>query len=395
MSGAGYGSHPTLYGSLGDLELYSLYRGESWSNLDEFHRQQLLQETVNRAARENGEKGSCRVVFVDMEPRVAGKQSGDTICLNRGMYVFDRRNVTYKGQEFTVPFPASNLHALTTVLHEDIHAFQAQIINGEIETPDLALKQEYTANNFTVIPLSREGGTVKYGSTYLTGSDSRAGYYLYYFQSTERDAYRFSETKTASIMEVLAEKYGDEPSFVAYRAELQENGYQATLAQAQELFGHPSPEKEISQALMNAYYGGSTPVAPWIETIVREEMVVSYEALHGPLSVQPLENRNEQEVNTMSIPSHVSAEEYNQTLRDSVNAYYEHAINSPEMSQEEAIQSTAQMAEAYLSAVEEFEAAETAEAGLDDGGLDSGSLDDGGLDDGGLDDGGLDDGGIE
>ena len=52
----------------------------------------------------------------------------------------------------------------------------------------------------------------------------------------------------------------------------------------------------------------------------------------------------------------VTLEEYNQTLRDSVNAYYVHAQNDPTITQEEAIQSTAQMSEAYLNAVDEFQA---------------------------------------
>ena len=33
----------------------------------------------------------------------------------------------------------------------------------------------------------------------------------------------------------------------------------------------------------------------------------------------------------------VTEEEYNQALRDAVNEYYEHALNDPTMSQEEAL----------------------------------------------------------
>ena len=51
----------------------------------------------------------------------------------------------------------------------------------------------------------------------------------------------------------------------------------------------------------------------------------------------------------------VSLEEYNATLRDSVNAYYEHAMNDPTMSKEEAIKSTAEMSEKYIDAVQEFQ----------------------------------------
>ena len=39
-------------------------------------------------------------------------------------------------------------------------------------------------------------------------------------------------------------------------------------------------------------------------------------------------------------PRPVTLEEYNQSLRDSVNAYYTHAINDPGMSREDAIKST-------------------------------------------------------
>lgn len=57
----------------------------------------------------------------------------------------------------------------------------------------------------------------------------------------------------------------------------------------------------------------------------------------------------------------VFLEEYNQTLRDSVNAYYTHAMNDPNMSNEDAIKSTGEMAEQYLDAVQEFQ--ETQEMG--------------------------------
>lgn len=89
----------------------------------------------------------------------------------------------------------------------------------------------------------------------------------------------------------------------------------------------------------------------------------------------------------------VSREEYDQTLRNSVNAYYEHAMNDPSMSKEEVIQSTGEMAENYENAMAEFDAAqeaqatETAETGVEseadasvDGGIDGG--DDGGMDGG-------------
>ena len=60
----------------------------------------------------------------------------------------------------------------------------------------------------------------------------------------------------------------------------------------------------------------------------------------------------------MALNDKVTAEQYEATLRDSVNAYYEHAKNDPPMSQDEVISSTAQMAENYHNAVDDFNAAQ-------------------------------------
>lgn len=54
----------------------------------------------------------------------------------------------------------------------------------------------------------------------------------------------------------------------------------------------------------------------------------------------------------MDLYKPVTLEEYNQTLRDSVNNYYLHA--NLNMSHEDALISTGQMSERYLNSVEEF-----------------------------------------
>lgn len=78
----------------------------------------------------------------------------------------------------------------------------------------------------------------------------------------------------------------------------------------------------------------------------------------------------------------VFLEEYNQTLRDSVNAYYTHAMNDPNMSNEDALKSTGEMAEQYLDAVQEFQ--ETQEMGNIETTNEDVSITDNGLD--GVDD---------
>ena len=78
----------------------------------------------------------------------------------------------------------------------------------------------------------------------------------------------------------------------------------------------------------------------------------------------------------------VSLEEYNHTLRDSVNAYYTHAMNDPNMSNEDDLKSTGEMAEQYLDAVQEFQ--ETQEMGNIETTNEDVSITDNGLD--GVDD---------
>lgn len=78
----------------------------------------------------------------------------------------------------------------------------------------------------------------------------------------------------------------------------------------------------------------------------------------------------------------VTLEQYNQSLRDAVNAYYTHAQQDPTMSQEEVYQSTAAMSEQYLDAVDEFEAAQNADISVTD---DAAVTDDASCTDGGED----------
>ena len=406
-----YGSHPTIYGSLSDSELYSLYRWDSWTGLDEGHRQQLLQETVNRSAAENGEKGSCKVVFADLGPGVAGEQSGDTIRMSR-QYLDDQFWTAKNGKLVQEAKLGSNLEALTTVLHEDQHAFQNQVIDGTIPAPDPTLQREYAANNFNPVTVTEADGTVKPGLAYIYGDNNSFGYYLYYMQSTERDAHRISEEKAMKIVEALEKEYGNEPSFDAFRKELEANGFEAAMLQAQALFGSKTVEHDVNASLMNHVYGTNEKVDPQVDKMVEKELAATYEATvrhelersGEPKSAGGKENTMEVDWKNL----HVTEEEYDAALRSSVNAYYEHAKADPSMSEEEVVKTTSEMAERYLTSVEEFheqvtqnetvETAETtaaaettAEAGTGTAAVDNGGGMDGGVDDGGVDD----DGGIE
>lgn len=305
-----YGQHPTIYGSLSDGKLYALYRWETWSGLDEVHREQLLQETVNRAAASNGENGSCRVVFDDLKEHVAGQQAGNTIRVNRAFYARDVR-MTAKNGELVPEIRLSNgLEALTTVLHEDQHAYQNQIVDGTIPAPSPELRQEYASNNFATVLVTTPDGNTRWGSTYIQGNTKFYGYYLYYMQSTERDAHRFSEERAMEIMNQLEREYGTEPSFEAFRREIEANGYEATMEAAKELFANEQVEQEVNQSLINHTFGTDGEVSPEVESLVSEELASTYDELYQNKQSTELHHETENAAESGMMPFSGAAEPY-------------------------------------------------------------------------------------
>lgn len=279
---AGYGSHPTIYGHLSDEELLSMYHEKTWFGLDESHRQQLLQETVNRSAAAKGELGSPEVRFADLKSSTLGQQGGGIIQLNRAVYAQDTYRHEYHGTVIEERAVDSNYRALETVLHEDIHAWQDQCTAGIIACSDPKLLEEYQANNFTTAVVPDGNGGVTLGSNYLSGETPGVlGYYLYYFQSSERDAHKFSEEQTMKIVAALQEKNGEDISSLTYQKRVLTEGYQATHDKAEALLGNPNFEQEINKVLVNEYYGKDLPVDPAIEAVVTNEMAMSYKAQNG------------------------------------------------------------------------------------------------------------------
>lgn len=350
-----YGVHPTRYGNLSNDQLYAMFRESTYSKLGESEKLDLLQETVNRDALEKGEIGSPEVRFADLPANESGNAANGVINVNRDMAVNGTQSIEYKGQTIQHTVSDYNVQSLNTVLHENIHCFQHQIIDGTITIEDAQKTAEYQANSFTS-SVVLQNGRYQLGSQYLTGETAANGYYCYYFQSTERDAFLGAEEKTAAILSGLTEKYGTEPSFEAYAKSVETTGYQAMEQEAIERFQNPNFERDLNQTLQNQYYfGTNVPVDKNTEAAVKAEMVATYRSLQQQIT--QANNLSAKGDTKMSFDPNkpVSLEEYNATLRGSVNAYYEHSMNDPTMSKEEAIKSTAEMGEKYLEAVQEFQ----------------------------------------
>lgn len=348
-----YGVHPTRYGNLSNDRLYAMFRESTYSKLGESEKLDLLQETVNRDALAKGEVGVPEVRFADLPANESGNAANGVINVNRDMAVNGTQSFEYNGQAIQHSISDYNIQSLNTVLHENIHCFQDQIIDGTITIEDAQKTAEYQANSFTSSVVLQDG-RYQLGSQYLIGETAN-GYYCYYFQSTERDAFLGAEERTAAILSGLTEKYGTEPSFEAYVKSVESTGYHATEREAIERFQNPNFERDLNQTLQNQYFGTNVPVDKNTEAAVKAEMVVTHKSLQQQIT--QANNLSAKEDTKMSFDPNksVSLEEYNATLRDSVNAYYEHAMNDPTMSKEEAIKSTAEMSEKYIDAVQEFQ----------------------------------------
>lgn len=347
-----YGVHLTRYGNLSNDQLYAMFRESTYSKLEENEKLDLLQETVNRDALEKGEVGAPEVRFADLPANESGNAANGVINVNRNMAVNGMQFFEYNGQTLQHSISDYNVQSLNTVLHENIHCFQDQIIDGTITIEDAQKTAEYQANSFTSSVVLQDG-RYQLGSQYLTGETAN-GYYCYYFQSTERDAFLGAEEKTAEILSGLTGKYGTEPSFEAYARSVELTGYHATEQEAIKRFQNLNFEKDLNQTLQNQYFGTNVPVDKNTEAAVKTEMIATYRSLNQKIT--QANNLSAKEDTKMSFdPKPVSLEEYNAALRDAVNAYYKHAMNDPTMSKEEAIKSTAEMSERYINAVQEFQ----------------------------------------
>lgn len=365
-----YGVHPTRYGNLSNDQLYAMFRESTYSKLGESEKLELLQETVNRDALEKGEVGAPEVRFADLPANESGNAANGVINVNRDMAVNGMQSFEYNGQTIQHLISDYNVQSLNTVLHENTHCFQDQIIDGTITIEDAQKTAEYQANSFTSSAVL-QNGRYQLGSQYLTGETAN-GYYCYYFQSTERDAFLGAEERTAAILSGLTEKYGTEPSFEAYAKSVESTGYHATEREAIERFQNPNFVRDLNQTLQNQYFGTNVPVDKNTEAAVKAEMVATYKSLQPQIT--QANNLSAKEDTKMSFDPNkpVSLEEYNATLRDSVNAYYEHAMNDPTMSKEGAIKSTAEMSEKYFDAVQEFQESQGMQTTAGDTAVDSG-----------------------
>lgn len=297
-----FGSHPTQYGALPNQELYAHYRESVFQSLTDNQKLSLLQETVNRDALSKGMVGSPAVQWDQLPAHIAAQASPNgIISVNQERVCAG--TVTLQdaaGNTYVREIPGSNIEALNTILHENVHALQSQILNGTVSASPDEL-HSLAANDFTTSLVLKDDGTLSSGSQYLVGNTAN-GWYTYRFQISEQQAFACAERETLTIVQNLADTYGQEASFQTYFYSVLANGCAVQEAQAAALYNTPDFAQQVNQVLQNQFYGTNKPVSPNIAAAVKDEMTASYQSLYlGKPGIDPtVEESNAMEVQTVN-----------------------------------------------------------------------------------------------
>ena len=164
----------TPYQKLSSVQLYAVYRQETWNGLTESQKLGVLQETVNREAAQYGNLYSAEVSFASMPQHISGYEDNGKITINYDLAVSGE--YSYKNGNDTIQFtiPDSGYRTMECLLHEHQHVVQENILNGNIKADeDVRAALEANAPSLSVV----DG---QLGNQYLSGKNDYALYYRFY-----------------------------------------------------------------------------------------------------------------------------------------------------------------------------------------------------------------------
>ena len=275
-------------------ELYSHFAYNNWKQLDTEKKWEYLQELENYFATEQGRPAVK--ILLDSSKNLDG---------NYGEYV-PEENVIYINRDLveygTLIGPVdeqhperldANMQLFDTVAHEGYHAYQNYAIKHPGFHGDEKQVAEWAIND---VKFFEEGDE-------------------YWVQPQERDAWKYGSEKTKEAFDEIEKYYGAEPGRKSYEKTVADSSYDKALKRLQV----KNPDG------LNQMY---------------REMQAAYEEQY--------------QKNSTFNPDLVTLEQYDKTLRDQVNRYYEHLKNNPSLSREDVMRMTSEMSEKYLASVEEY-----------------------------------------
>ena len=351
-------------------ELYSNFSYNKWNQLDTGSKWKCLQQLENHFAAEQG-RPAVKVLPISSK-EVRGDYGGydpdkNVIYINRDLVEYG----TLVGP-VDINHPTqldANMQLFDTIAHEGYHAYQGYAIKHPGFHKDMKQVKEWAINDRNVKYFRR-------GDEYLV-------------QPRERDAWKYGSEKTREAFDEIEKYYGTEPGRAMYEKSVEDNSYENAL----ERLWNNNPDalnqmyKEMMDAYEERYWENNSTVnldpitVDEYDAISREAVNRYYEHLKNNPSLsnedvmrmtgdmsekyfsaveeyknavqqkEKSEDRGEKENRTEKYeaqnpenrsifnPDRVSVEEYDKTLRDQVNKYYEHLKNDPSLSNEDVMQS--------------------------------------------------------
>ena len=373
-------------------ELYSNFSYNKWNQLDTGSKWKCLQQLENHFAAEQG-RPAVKVLPISSK-EVRGDYGGydpdkNVIYINRDLVEYG----TLVGP-VDINHPTqldANMQLFDTIAHEGYHAYQGYAIKHPGFHKDMKQVKEWAINDRNVKYFRR-------GDEYLV-------------QPRERDAWKYGSEKTREAFDEIEKYYGTEPGRAMYEKSVEDNSYENALERLWN--NNPDALNQMYKEMMDAYeerYRENNSTVNLDPITVDEYDAISREAVNryyehlknnpslsnedvmrmtGDMSEkyfsaveeyknavqqkEKSEDRGEKENRTEKYeaqnpenrsifnPDRVSVEEYDKTLRDQVNKYYEHLKNDPSLSNEDVMRMTEEMSEKYLTAVEEYRNAQKQE----------------------------------
>ena len=373
-------------------KLYSNFSYNKWNQLDIDTKWKYLQKLENYFAAEQG-RPAVKVLMVPSKDidGYYGEYSSDenAIYINRDLVEYG----TLLGP-VDKNHPAmldANMQLFDTIAHEGYHAYQNYAIEHPGFHKDVKQVKEWAINDENVKIFDE-------GDEYLV-------------QPQERDAWKYGSEKTREAFDEIEKYYGAEPGRAMYEKSVEDNSYENALERLWN--NNPDGLNQMYKEMMDAYeerYRENNSTVNLDSITVDEYDAISREAVNryyehlknnpslsnedvmrmtGEMSEKYFsaveeyknavqqkeksedrvekENRTEkyeaqnQENRSIFNSDRVSVEEYDKTLRDQVNKYYEHLKNDPSLSNEDVMRTTEEMSEKYLTAVEEYRNAQKQE----------------------------------
>lgn len=228
--------YQTRYSDLSNEEVNELYRSDTWADMSRDERLDALQELENRSAEACGNQ-PCQVRTEEMNGYRFGGYANGEIVLNEYL-VADGKFVTQylDGSVETVEAGGINAQMMDTIHHENYHAYQDEVVHGQLEHSDTAEAELWSAN----WP----------NDQYISCNDPSECYRI---QSLEKSAFAHGEAETKAAFIEIEAKYGEDAGYQQYLCEIEVDNYENALVNAKMVNSDSNIEETVNNRMLDAY----------------------------------------------------------------------------------------------------------------------------------------------